>query len=121
MQKLTAREEELMRFFWENGALFIKEILAYYDEPKPHFNTLSTIARGLEEKGFLAHRVYGNTHQYYALVSREQYSEGTLRGVVSKYFHDSYLHAVSALVRSEKISIEELKALIHEVETKNQK
>jgi predicted transcriptional regulator len=119
MMRLTAKEEELMRFFWDKGALFIKEILTFYDEPKPHFNTLSTIVRGLEEKGFLAHNVYGNTHQYYAVVSEEQYSDGTLRGVISKYFNNSYLHAVSSLVRSEKISVEELKALIHEVETKN--
>ncbi|MDR1381430.1 MAG: BlaI/MecI/CopY family transcriptional regulator [Tannerella sp.] len=121
MLKLTVKEEELMRFFWERGALFIKEILVCYDEPRPHFNTLSTIARGLEEKGFLAHKVYGNTHQYYALIGEEQYCERTLRSVVGKYFHNSYLHAVSSLVRSEKISIEELKTLIREVETKNSK
>ncbi|MDR1602339.1 MAG: BlaI/MecI/CopY family transcriptional regulator [Tannerella sp.] len=121
MLRLTAKEEELMRFFWDKGALFIKEILAFYDEPKPHFNTLSTVVRGLEEKGFLSHRAYGNTYCYHPVVSEEEYSEGTLRGVISKYFHDSYLHAVSSLVRNENISIEDLKALIHEVETKNKK
>lgn len=108
-----------MRFFWDKGALYIKDILTFYDEPKPHFNTLSTIVRGLEEKEFIAHNVYGNTHRYYPVVTEEQYSEGTLRGVISKYFNNSCLHAVSSLVRSEKISVEELKALIHEVETKN--
>jgi predicted transcriptional regulator len=60
MERLTAKEEELMRFFWKNDAWFVKELLDFYDEPRPHFNTLSTIVRGLEEKGFLAHKTYGN-------------------------------------------------------------
>ena len=116
MQKLTAKEEELMCFFWGKGPLFVKDMLDFYSEPKPHFNTLSTIVRGLEEKGFLSHKTYGNTYQYYAVISKEQYSQGTLKNVVSKYFGNSYLHAVSALVKSENISIEELKKLISEVE-----
>ena len=119
MQKLTAKEEELMCFFWEKGPLFVKDILDFYNEPKPHFNTLSTIVRGLEDKGFLSHKTYGNTYQYYAVISKEQYSQGTLKNVVNKYFGNSYLHAVSALVKSEKISVEELKKLISEVENRS--
>ena len=61
MKGLTAKEEEIMGFFWEKGPLFVKEMLAFYEEPKPHFNTLSTIVRGLEDKGFLAHYTFGNT------------------------------------------------------------
>ena len=61
MKGLTAKEEEIMGFFWEKGPLFVKEMLAFYEDPKPHFNTLSTIVRGLEEKGFLAHYTFGNT------------------------------------------------------------
>ena len=121
MERLTAKEEEIMRFFWENNALFVKELLAFYNKPKPHFNTLSTIVRGLEEKGFLAQNTYGNTYQYYALISEDAYSQGTLRKVISKYFDNSYLRAVSSLVQDEKISIEELKKLIQEVEQNNQK
>lgn len=116
MRKLTAKEEELMHFFWEKGALFVKDILQFYAEPRPHFNTLSTIVRGLEEKGFLSHTVYGNTHQYYPVVNKEEYSRGTLKNVIRKYFDNSYLHAVSALVESENLSIEELKKMIAEVE-----
>ena len=71
MKGLTAKEEEIMGFFWEKGPLFVKEMLAFYDDPKPHFNTLSTIVRGLEEKGYLSHKAYGNTYQYYATVSRD--------------------------------------------------
>ena len=71
---------------------------------------------GLEAKGFLSHRAYGNTYQYYPLVTEEQFRSGTLRGVISKYFHDSYLNAVSTLVREEKISVEELRELIERIE-----
>ena len=63
MKTLTAKEEEIMGYFWEKGPLFVKQLLEFYDEPRPHFNTLSTIVRGLEEKGFLHHEVFGNTYQ----------------------------------------------------------
>ena len=116
MKRLTAKEEEVMGWFWEKGPLFVRELLSFYDDPKPHFNTLSTVVRGLEEKGFVGHKAYGNTYQYYALVSRDDYRKGTLRGVISKYFDNSYLGVVSTLVQEEKISVEELKALIKQVE-----
>ena len=109
MKGLTAKEEEIMGFFWEKGPLFVKEMLAFYEEPKPHFNTLSTIVRGLEDKGFLSHHTYGNTYQYYAVVSEEDFRKRTLKNVISKYFNNSYLSAVSSLVKEEDISLEELK------------
>ncbi len=121
MKGLTAKEEELMGFFWTKGPLFVKEMLAFYDDPKPHFNTLSTIVRGLEEKGYLTHHTYGNTYQYYAVVSEEQFRQGTLRNVISKYFNNSYLNAVSSLVQEEDISLDDLKKLIQEVEKSGSK
>ena len=120
MKGLTTKEEELMGFFWEKGPLFVKEMLAFYDEPKPHFNTLSTIVRGLEEKGYLNHKTYGNTYQYYAIVSEEDFRKGTLKNVISKYFNNSYLSAVSSLVKEEDISLDDLKKLIEEVENAHQ-
>ena len=119
MKGLTAKEEEVMGFFWEKGPLFVKEMLAFYNEPKPHFNTLSTIVRGLEDKGFLAHNTYGNTYQYYAIVSEEAFRKGTLKNVISKYFNNSYLSAVSSLVKEEDISLDDLRQLIDEVERAN--
>ena len=77
------------------------------------------IVRGLEEKGFLHHEVFGNTYQYYAVVSRDDFKKKTLKGVISKYFNNSYLGAVSSLVKEEDISVEELKQLIREVENAN--
>lgn len=116
MKRLTAKEEEIMNFFWDKGPLFVKEILTFYTDPKPHFNTLSTIVRGLEEKGYLSHETYGNTYRYYAVVSQKEFRERTLKGVISKYFDNSYLSAVSTLIKEENISVEELKQLIREVE-----
>ncbi|OUP09663.1 transcriptional regulator [Mediterranea sp. An20] len=116
MKKLTAKEEEVMGFFWKKGPLYVKDILELYSNPKPHFNTVSTVVRGLEERGFVGHKACGKTYQYYAVVSRDDYRKGTLRGVISKYFDNSYLGVVSSLVEEEKITVDELKALIRQVE-----
>ena len=119
MKTLSAREEEIMGFFWEKGPLFVKEIVGLYDEPRPHFNTLSTFVRALEEKGYLSHQAFGNTYQYYAVVSRDEFKKKTLKSVISKYFNNSYLGVVSSLVKEEEISLSELKELIREVENAN--
>ena len=108
-----------MGYFWTEGPLFVKQLLEFYGDPKPHFNTLSTIVRGLEEKGFLAHKTFGNTYQYFAACSEEEYSRGTLKNVIAKYFNNSYLGVISSLVREEDISVDELRQLIDEVERGN--
>lgn len=90
MKTLTAKEEEIMGFFWEKGPMFVKQLVELYEEPRPHFNTLSTIVRGLEEKGYLSHTAFGNTYQYYATVSEEEFRRKTLRGVIRKYFNNSF-------------------------------
>ena len=78
MKTLTAKEEEIMGFFWEKGPMFVKQLVELYEEPRPHFNTLSTIVRGLEEKGYLSHTAFGNTYQYHAVVSEEEFRRKTL-------------------------------------------
>jgi len=113
--KLTAKEEEIMNFFWERDSLFVKEILGFYNNPKPHFNTISTIVRGLEEKGLLTHRSYGNSYQYYAAVSRKDYGKSKLKSIIIKYYNSSVMSAVSGLVENEEISVDELKKLISDV------
>ena len=121
MKTLTAKEEEVMGFFWEKGPLCVKQLLDFYEEPRPHFNTLSTVVRGLEEKGYLSHVPFGNTYQYYALVSRDDFKRRTLKGVIRKYFNDSYLGVVSSLVKEEEITVDELKELIRQVEEGNKR
>lgn len=117
MKKLTRKEEEIMNLFWDKGAMFVKELLELYDEPKPHFNTLSTMVRTLEANGYVDHKAYGNSYQYYPVISREDYAGSSFKGLISSYFNNSYLSAVSALVKEEKISVEELKELIEQIES----
>lgn len=121
MEKLTRREEELMRCFWEHGPLFVREIVALSPDPKPHFNTLSTMVRALEAKGYVGHNSFGSTYQYYPLVTEEEFSRSTLGSVISRYFENSYLGAVSALVEEEKISVDELRCLIDRIENENRR
>lgn len=119
LEKLTRREEELMRCFWERGPLFVRDLVELWPEPKPHFNTLSTMVRGLEAKGYVGHKAYGATYQYYPLVSEAEFSRRTLGGVIRRYFGSSYLGAVSALVEEEKISVDELRELVERIENQN--
>ena len=116
MQKLTNKEEELMLYFWERGAMFVKDIVALYDDPKPHFNTISTMVRTLEAKGFLDHEAFGNTYRYRPIISQEEFSKGVLGSVVTRYFENSYKSVVSALIDEEKISVEELEELIRKIQ-----
>ena len=121
MRQLTQKEEEIMERMWDHGPLLVRELQAYYDEPRPHVNTLATLMKILEEKGFLGHKaITARCFQYFARISREEYRGGSLANVVNKFFGKSYLSAVSALVKNEKVSVEELKELIREVEQNNQ-
>ncbi len=104
-----------MDLLWEHGLVFVREMLPYNEEPRPHFNTVSAFVRILEGKGFVAHETFGISHRYYATITREGFRHGTLKGVISKYFNNSYLGAVSSLIQEEDISIEELKDLIRQV------
>jgi predicted transcriptional regulator len=116
MKHLTNREEEIMELFWEKGPLFVKEIIEQLGEPKPHYNTISTIVRLLEEKGFVGHEQFGNTHRYHSIISREEFSRNTLKNMVGKYFNQSYASVVSMFVQEEKISLEEIQELIRQAE-----
>ena len=108
-----------MNLFWDKGAMFVKELLELYAEPKPHFNTLSTMVRTLEANGYVGHKAYGNSYQYYPIVTREEYAGSSFKGIISSYFNNSYLSAVSALVKEEKITVDELKELIEQIEKGN--
>ena len=121
MKRLTKKEEVIMEHFWEKGPLFVRELRELYPEPRPHFSTLSTQVRTLQDEGFIDHKAYGPTYQYFAKVSRDEYKQRSLIGLIDKYFDNSYMSAVSALVKEEKISVEELKELIDLVEKGDRK
>ena len=118
MKHLTNREEEIMELFWKKGSLFVKEIIDQLAEPKPHYNTISTIVRGLEEKGFVGHEQFGNTYRYLAIISREEFSRNTIKNMVSKYFNTSYASVVSMFVEEQKMTTEEILELIRQVESR---
>ena len=115
--KLSEKKEVIMNHFWDKGELFVRELRELYPEPKPHFNTLSTQVRELESDGFLDHKAYGPTYQYYPVVTRDEYSRFSMGGFIGNYF-GSYLNAVSAFVGDGKVSIDELKELIEHLEKK---
>lgn len=121
MRRLTEKEEEVMYHFWDNGPMFVREIVEKCPDPKPHYNTVSTVVRLLEEKGFVDHKVYGSTYQYFAIISREDYKGRALRKVVSDYFDNSYTNVVSKLIEEENLSVDELKGLIEKIEKGKQR
>jgi BlaI family transcriptional regulator, penicillinase repressor len=118
MKNITTKEEEIMNFFWAKDKLFVKEILDFYPEPKPHYNTISTMVRTLEEKGYLGYQSFGNTYQYYPLISMDEFNRQNLRSMIHKYFGNSFKRVVSALVEEEDLSLDELRELISEIEKK---
>lgn len=118
MKRLTSKEEEILGYFWAKGPLFVRELLDLQEEPKPHYNTLSTIVRTLEEKGYIGYNVFGNTHQYYALISEDEYRKKTLKQVVDKYFDNSYTRVVSTLIEEEALTLDELQELIQQIKNK---
>ncbi|MDD2313484.1 MAG: BlaI/MecI/CopY family transcriptional regulator [Proteiniphilum sp.] len=121
VKELTIKEEEVMNLFWEEGPLFVKQLVEKYPDPKPHFNTLSTYVRSLEEKGYLSHDALGSTYRYFPVITEEQYRNGNLKNVVRKYFDNSYLHVVSSLIKENDITVEEIRKLLEEVEKTNDK
>ena len=121
MKELTPKEEEIMQFFWKEGALFVKDLVEKYPDPKPHFNTLSTYVRALEEKGFLSHESSGSTYRYFTVISNEEYNNRTLKNIIAKHFNNSYLNVVNTFIKNEKISVDEIRKLLDEVEKNSSK
>ncbi|MDC3132854.1 BlaI/MecI/CopY family transcriptional regulator [Flavobacteriaceae bacterium] len=119
MKKLTNKEEEVMHVLWKLNNAFVKDVLDEISEDKPHYNTLSTIIRKLEDKGFVGHNAYGKTHQYFPIISKKEYRKGFMNKAIDNYFNSSYKNMVSFFAKEEKISVEELKEIITHIE--NQK
>ena len=118
MQKLTNKEEEIMHILWKLEKAFVKEVMAEIVEDQPHYNTLSTIIRNLEEKGFVSHNAFGNTHQYFPLVSMEDYRKRFMNTAIDNYFNSSYKNLVSFFAEEEKISAKELREILEIIEKK---
>ncbi|AVI51349.1 MAG: BlaI/MecI/CopY family transcriptional regulator [Flavobacterium sp.] len=117
MERLTNKEEEVMQALWKLEKGFVKDILAQLPE-KQHYNTISTIVRNLEEKGYVAYNAYGKTHQYYPLVSKEEYTKRFMNLAMKRYFNNNYKSMVSFFAKEEKISAEELREILEIIENK---
>lgn len=117
MQKLTNKEEEIMHVLWKLEKAFVKEVMAEMSD-EPHYNTLSTIIRNLEEKGFVAHNAFGNTHQYYPVVQKEDYRKRFMNNAIDTYFKGSYKNMVSHFAKEDKISADELREILEMIEQK---
>lgn len=117
MQKLTTAEEEIMLILWDLNEAFVKELIERMPDPKPHYNTVSTTVRILQDKGFIDYKAYGKTHQYFAKVSREQYRKQNLKPLMKNYFNNSAEQLVSFFVKEKNVSVEELEALINKLKS----
>jgi BlaI family penicillinase repressor len=117
MQKLTNKEEEIMHILWKLKKAFVKEVMAEITEDQPHYNTLSTIIRNLEEKGYVSYNAFGNTHQYYPLVTIEEYRKRFMNTAIDNYFNSSYKNMVSFFAKEEKITADELREILAMIET----
>ncbi|MCD4734752.1 MAG: BlaI/MecI/CopY family transcriptional regulator [Bacteroidales bacterium] len=121
MKTLTQAEEQVMQALWKIRKGFVNDILKQFPEPKPAYNTVSTIVRILEKKGFIDHNAYGKTHEYFPLVSRKEYSGRYFKRFFQNYFNNSYQALGSFLASDKDISIEELEEIRKTIDNQIQK
>jgi BlaI family penicillinase repressor len=111
MKRLTKAEEQIMQILWDLEKGFVRDIIEHLPQPKPAYNTVSTIVRILEKKGFVSHDAYGNTHEYYPVITKEAYTKAFLRSIMKDYFSDSFKEMVSFFARDKDMNIEELEEI----------
>ena len=115
MKPLTKAEEQVMQVLWKLGPAFLRDIVESMPAPRPHQNTVATLLKILVEKEFVGINVMGRQHQYYTLLSKEDYSKRSMKQLVKGYFEGSFSNVVSFLVRENNISVEELEGLLHQI------
>lgn len=115
MKELTKAEEQIMQLLWEQEKAFVKDIVEQMPDPKPAYNTVSTIIRILEKKGFIGHNAYGKTHEYYPLVSRKDYTKTYMKSFIRNYFSGSFQEMVSFFAKEDKMSVTDLDELMDDV------
>nr|WP_320037408.1 BlaI/MecI/CopY family transcriptional regulator [uncultured Bacteroides sp.] len=116
MDKLTNQEEEVMIYIWEIGPCYVKDIVTKFPEPYPPYTTIASIVKNLERKEYLSSKRYGNTYEYTPLIKETEYKKTFMSGVVRNYFENSYKEMVSFFAREHKISADELKEIINQIE-----
>lgn len=120
MEELTQHEELIMRIFWRNERALIRDVLAELPEPKPPYTTLASSIKLLERKGFLGHKPYGTTHEYFPLITQGEYSKKSISRMVNHFFEGSVGNLLSFMVKEKDLSkkeIEEIQKLIDTYES----
>ncbi|MGN7720892.1 BlaI/MecI/CopY family transcriptional regulator [Chitinophaga sp. 22620] len=115
MKTLTKAEEQIMQVLWKLGPSFVKDMIEEMPEPRPHYNTISTLVKILVEKGFVSFKAYGKSHQYYALITKEEYSHKTVKNLVKGYFEGSFSNMVSFFVKEKDMSVSDLEKLLQQI------
>ena len=121
MKTLTKAEEQIMHVIWQLEKVLVRDILERLPDPKPAYNTVSTVVRVLEKKGFVNHKSYGTTYEYYPLISKEEYTRVHFREFLSKYFNNSFPQMASFFASENNISIENLEEMLKEIEQELEK
>lgn len=119
MKDLTKAEEEIMQVLWELESAFVKDIIIKLPEPKPAYSTTSTLVRILQEKGFVGHEIFGRSHKYHPLITKEEYTKTFMKGFIKRYFSGSYQQMVSFFTKQDNLSLKELEELINELKSKD--
>lgn len=114
--KLTKAEEGIMQVIWEIEPCLVSDIINHLGDPDTPHSTISSIVRILEKKGYVSHKAYGRTHEYYSVVTKEAYSKSRLKSFVRDYFDNSPKQLVSFLVREKEIDLEELNRLMEQMD-----
>jgi BlaI family penicillinase repressor len=112
MRELTRAEEQVMQVLWKIKKGFVKDVLEHFEDPKPAYNTVSTIIRILQDKGFVNHKAYGRTHEYYPVVTKDEYSKSHLTSFVNDYFSNSFGKMVSFFAKEKGISVKEMEEIM---------
>ncbi|AYA38968.1 BlaI/MecI/CopY family transcriptional regulator [Hymenobacter oligotrophus] len=112
LPELTRAEEQVMQVLWRLGPAFVKEVLAEMPAPQPAYNTVSTIIRILEQKGYVGHEAFGRTHRYHALVAQDDYRRHSLRKLLGGYFGNSFGRLVSFFAKEENLTAQQLDELL---------
>ena len=118
---LTKAEEEIMQILWHLENAFVKDIVDKMPTPKPHYNTVSTIIKILEEKGFVDHESFGKSNRYFPLVDKDDYSKKSMKQFVKKYFEGSFSNMLSFFAKEQDISVQQLEDILHELKKSSPK
>ncbi|KPL09860.1 MAG: hypothetical protein AMS23_08460 [Bacteroides sp. SM1_62] len=112
MNRLTRAEEQVMQILWEMGEGMTKDVISHFPDPKPAYNTVSTVMRVLEKKGFVAHNAYGKTHVYYPAVEKESYARIQFMGFMKDYFNNSFPRMAAFFAREKNLDISEMEEIL---------